>query len=822
MIPTASRSGIGSAAAASTPSKRSRLERRLSRIAAGVGLTIAALATLLVASLTLQAANAAADRQLLAAQDLVNLSWSDYQARIDRHLLAIAQLPELREALSSNLDPSQAAERYRRGLLHDKIQGLSSIYPNWQLQIRSATGALLKGDIHPRDPKASAWLFSLDTQPQIRIFPGPDGPLRVEAAIRVRRHVDGEFQTLGYVLLRSDSIPLQQLATDLRINRGVNLTLSQPRWLESATAPSASSASWWQAQRVSQQYLHPDLAARYEVQRQWGIAELLQPELLALLALLILAGAWFGALSHRRLSQPLSELVTAAEQFAAGNFDLRLQGRGSAELGDLRDLMDELSQRMNAQNTRAAKLVYRDSLTGLPNRRLFMEHLSKAVAMSKRQQKRFALMFLDLDGFKHVNDSLGHQAGDQLLIEISKRVELAVRDSDVVAATDWAPDIESNLVGRLGGDEFLILLNDLAHPEDAAIVADRLLSELRAPVHLEKDTVYVGASIGVTLFPDDAGDADALLRNADVAMYQAKSAGKNTYKYYAASMNVSASEQLKIQARLRATLDNGDFQLHLQPVFCSRTGALIRAEALIRWTDAELGPVSPTIFIPIAESSGDVTRITQWVINEVCRRLAEWSGRLPDDFQISFNMSNVDVLHGDMREVLRTAIDSYQLDPKQIVVEITETGLMTTSARPIEVLESLRSLGVGLALDDFGTGYSSLSYLQRFPINELKIDRSFITDISNSAADESIVRAIMSMARSLNLAVTAEGVETEEHLQLLRALGCEKLQGYLFSPPMNADRFIREVARDAKLHRWSNFWVNRESEAESELEEPTA
>lgn len=780
----------------------SRLQRRLNRVAGTVALIVATVCLTLAAVHSRQLTIQYADQRLSGAEDLVRWSWHQQQQRIDAQLHQLASMPGVRNALIAQLSPS------RRGSAPPPA--MPSLPGGWQLQLRSATGSLVAGEPHSSDDASTGWLFTTGNGPAHRLLAAGNGRVRLEASLKVRRFVERDFQSLGYVLLRLDSTVLDALQSELAASRQVSLRVL-PRMEAGADATTGTTAAPAETRRERHQERRHAIDEQWDVRYRhpinWSLGQLLQPSLLGSFAVLLLLAWILGWRLRRRITEPLDGLLAAAAKIANGDFDIRLKRRGTGEMALLHDVMKDMADRMHAHNSRATKLVYRDSLTGLPNRRLFMEHLNKAVAMSKRQQKRFALMFLDLDGFKHVNDSLGHQAGDRLLIDVSRRVERAVRDSDIVAATDWAPDVEGNLVGRLGGDEFLVLLNDLAHPEDAAVVADRLLTELRAPIHLDKETVYVGASIGVTLYPDDAGDADSLLRNADVAMYQAKSSGKNTYKYYAAGMNVSASEQLKIQARLRESLDQGGFQLHLQPVFCSKTGSLLRAEALIRWTDAELGPVSPAIFIPIAESSGDVSRITKWVINEVCKRLAEWSGRLPEGFQIAFNMSNVDVLHGDIREVLRTAMESYRVDPARIVVEITESGLMSTGDRPIEVLESLRSLGVGLALDDFGTGYSSLSYLQRFPINELKIDRSFIAELTENPADQSIVRAILSMAHSMSLAVTAEGVETEEHLNLLRTLGCEKLQGYLFSPPMNADRFIQELSRDAQLHRWSGYWV---------------
>lgn len=795
----------------------SRLQRRLNRVAGTVTLIVGATCLALVLFHTWQQATTRADHRLAAAEDLVRWTWHQQHRHIDARLQKLASNTDVRDALVAQLSTGR--------LRPAAAPGLPELPTGWHAQVRALNGALLAGEPHASDNTVPGWLFTVGQKPSHRLRPTPDGRVHLEAALQLQRPSGPDLQPLGYVLLRIESTVLDTLQRELAASRQVRLSVRpQQETPGEVTGRDLLESIWPLA--ASHRHRSHAIDAEWEMHYQhpipWSVGQLVQPGLMASLGVLLVLAWALGWRLRRKITEPLDGLLSAAEKIAKGDFDVSMKRRGNGELALLHDVMKDMADRMHAHNNRATKLVYRDSLTGLPNRRLFMEHLNKSVAMSKRQQQRFALLFLDLDGFKHVNDSLGHQAGDRLLVEVARRVEKAVRDSDVVAATDWAPDVEGNLVGRLGGDEFLVLLNDLALPEDAAVVADRLLTGLRAPIQLETDTVYVGASIGITLYPDDAGDADNLLRNADVAMYEAKSAGKNTYKYYAAGMNVSASEQLKIQARLRESLDQGGFQLHLQPVFCSHTGSLLRAEALIRWTDAELGPVSPAIFIPIAESSGDITRITRWVINEVCKRLSQWSGRLPEGFQVAFNMSNVDVLQGDILNDLKTAMESHRVEPSRIVVEITETGLMSTGDRPIEVLEALRSLGVGLALDDFGTGYSSLSYLQRFPINELKIDRSFITELTENPADQSIVRAIISMAKSLDLAVTAEGVETEEHLDLLRSLGCAKLQGYLFSPPMNAERFVQELSRDAQLHRWSGYWVGQQgkSQAKPTLEIP--
>lgn len=795
----------------------SRLQRRLNRVAGTVTLIVGGTCLALVLFHTRQQATTSADYRLAAAEDLVRWSWHQQQQSIHAQLQKLAKSSDVREALAAPL-----SSRHHRPVI---APTLSDLPVGWAVQIRSLNGTLLAGKAHSLDTALPSWLFTVGRAPIHQLRPTPEGPVQLESALQVQGSSGPDVQPLGYVLLRLESTVLDTLRPELAASRQVRLDVrTQADALKSAAEWGFLESLWplLASHRHRSHAIDADWELHYQHPIRWSVGQLLQPGLIGSLGILLVLAWALGWRLRRRITEPLDGLLSAAEKIAKGDFDVSMKRRGNGELALLHDVMKDMADRMHAHNSRATKLVYRDSLTGLPNRRLFMEHLNKSVAMSKRQKQRFALLFLDLDGFKHVNDSLGHQAGDLLLVEVARRVEKAVRDSDVVAATDWAPDVEGNLVGRLGGDEFLVLLNDLALPEDAAVVADRLLTGLRAPIQLDSETVYVGASIGITLYPDDAGDADNLLRNADVAMYEAKSAGKNTYKYYAAGMNVSASEQLKIQARLRESLDQGGFQLHLQPVFCSLTGSLLRAEALIRWTDAELGPVSPAIFIPIAESSGDITRITKWVITEVCKRLAEWSGRLPEGFQVAFNMSNVDVLQGDILNDLKTAMECHRVDPSRIVVEITETGLMSTGDRPIEVLEALRELGVGLALDDFGTGYSSLSYLQRFPINELKIDRSFITELTENPADQSIVRAIISMAKSLDLAVTAEGVETEEHLHLLRSLGCAKLQGYLFSPPMNAERFVQELSRDAQLHRWAGYWVGQKSNphADPALETP--
>jgi len=440
---------------------------------------------------------------------------------------------------------------------------------------------------------------------------------------------------------------------------------------------------------------------------------------------------------------------------------------------------------VSESRTMALKMAHQaqhDFLTGLPNRVLLTERLSRAIGQARRHSKRVALMYIDLDYFKHINDSLGHAVGDLLLQMVAERLMLCIRDTDTVC--------------RQGGDEFVILLTEIEQAPDAAPVAEKILAAFAEPCLICGNELHVTLSIGISIYPDDGQDADEVMKNADTAMYHAKANGRNNYQFFTPEMNVRAVRRLFIEGNLRRALKQGEFMLYYQPKIDLETGLMIGSEALIRWQDPEHGLVYPNQFVPIAEESGLIVPIGSWVLREACRQVCAWqdSGLLA--VPVSVNISAVEFRHKNFLEGVEKILKETGMLPSYLELELTESILMHDAESSESVLESLKAMGMQLAIDDFGTGYSSLSYLKRFPINTLKIDQSFVQDIDNNADDASIVSAMVSMGRSLKQRVIAEGVETESQLAFLRKLRCDQGQGFLFGHPLPADEFERLLLKE--------------------------
>ncbi len=440
-------------------------------------------------------------------------------------------------------------------------------------------------------------------------------------------------------------------------------------------------------------------------------------------------------------------------------------------------------------------LAYFDGLTGLANRELFNDRLEKALAAGLRRQRTMALLFLDLDRFKLINDSLGHHIGDQLLIETANRISSSVRDADSVARIN--PDESTFCVSRLGGDEFTVLLTDLGRPEEAAIAAKRIIASVCQPLVLEGNEIVVTTSVGISVFPFDGQDAETLMKNADTAMYEAKQLGRNNYQFFKEALNLSTSNRFGLEKDLRKALEREELCLWYQPQYRLATGEVIGAEALLRWEHPERGMVSPAEFIPIAEETGLIIPITEWVLSNACRQASKWQSLDRPPLQVAVNISGQNFAQQNLEQLVTEALKSSGLAAELLELELTESVLMENKRVVRQVLEQLNSLGVNTAIDDFGTGYSSLSYLQSFPIQTLKIDRSFIARISDNPSDTAIIRAIVAMAQSLELAVIAEGIETEAQQSFLKEQGCEHGQGFLFSRPLPAAEFTELLLSDA-------------------------
>jgi diguanylate cyclase (GGDEF)-like protein len=416
------------------------------------------------------------------------------------------------------------------------------------------------------------------------------------------------------------------------------------------------------------------------------------------------------------------------------------------------------------------KLAYYDPLTALPNRALFIEQLKWALKVAKRNNKLVALMFLDLDRFKLVNDTLGHHAGDLLLIEVARRLEKCVREVDTVS--------------RLAGDEFTVILTNLNTVNETSLVANKVLQSFELPVNLDNREIFISTSIGITTFPADGIEVDKLLKNADTAMYQAKELGRNNYQFFSHAMNQKVLDELEMETNLHNALKNNEFLLHYQPQVDINTHEIVGVEVLIRWKHPVFGFISPTKFIPHAEKTDLILTIGEWVMHSACTQAVQWKKEGIKPIRMAINISGTQLKRQDLLLITAKTLLETGLAPHLLELELTEGVIMENAELTINTLNQLKNMGVRLSIDDFGTGYSSLNYLKRFPIDTLKIDQSFIKDITKDPDDYAIASTIIAMAHNLRLTVIAEGVETKEQLEMLRNKNCNEVQGYYFSKPL--------------------------------------
>ena len=456
------------------------------------------------------------------------------------------------------------------------------------------------------------------------------------------------------------------------------------------------------------------------------------------------------------------------------------------QLETLEEVVEDRTRGLEAANRQLRHLATHDALTGLPNRVLLEDRMWQAIAHASRDGHGFAVAVFDLDRFKVVNDTFGHRAGDELLKTVAQRILSVARGIDTVV--------------RMGGDEFVMILDSLGQRSDAAAVAQRVVGALQEPVRIDSSDVHISTSVGVALYPQDGKSVDALLANADAAMYCAKQRGRNNVQHYAPGMDTMTQERGKLESDLHQALALAQFELHYQPKVDARTGAVHGAEALIRWRHPERGLVPPAEFIPLAEECGLIDDIGAWVIREACRQARAWQRDGLPPMRVAVNLSAFQFRNGRLLPMISGALQEFGLEPRHLEVEITESALMSDPEESVKILEQLSAMGVVVSVDDFGTGYSSMSYLRRFPIDKLKIDRGFISELTSRPDDASIVRAIVSLAHSLKLKVVAEGVETVEQLEYLRSLGCDQYQGYHFSAAVPAAEFA-ELLRSKERQR---------------------
>lgn len=444
----------------------------------------------------------------------------------------------------------------------------------------------------------------------------------------------------------------------------------------------------------------------------------------------------------------------------------------------------ELAQSLTLANRELTQLALHDPLTGLPNRVLLADRIDQAMHRVQEQGGCFALMFIDLDGFKPVNDAFGHHMGDLLLRDVALRLREDLRSQDTLA--------------RIGGDEFVLLVQ-LAEPDDALRLAARQVGLIARTFRVAEHDLQISASVGIALYPGNGQSADELLMNADAAMYHAKGAGKNGYSFFDASMNSNARKQLQLLQDLRIAVEQRQFSLYYQPKFDAANGQPVGAEALLRWSHPTQGLLMPDTFIDLAEKTGLIIPIGEWVLNEACRQMREWYVLGYTDWRIAVNLSALQFCHIGLVQSVAKALETHQLPANSLTLEITETTAMSDADASMTVLQQLSDMGVDLSIDDFGTGYSSLMYLKRLPANELKIDRGFVRDLEHDSDDAAIVSAIVALGQALGLRIVAEGVETDVQQDFLTQLGCDSLQGYLLGHPLPAERFIHDIRQAQRV-----------------------
>ena len=496
----------------------------------------------------------------------------------------------------------------------------------------------------------------------------------------------------------------------------------------------------------------------------------------------------FGEQAQSALMQGESfEAQLEMQRFNGERFWCSLSGQAvdseNPDAGSIWLYEDVTQQRLNED--RLPRLASVDSLTGLPNRGVFNDRLEHAIHKLQRNGGRLAVFFIDLDHFKHINDSLGHKAGDALLCEVSGRIRSCVRESDTVA--------------RLGGDEFTVVLEDISSAQYVGRVAEKILSATALPYMIDNIEVNISPSIGVSLYPADGRDVDMLIRNADAAMYHAKNSGRNNFQFYSAEMNAEAANRLALETSLRRAVEQKEFYLQFQPQIDLDSGKVVGAEVLLRWHTEQWGDVSPARFVPVLEDTGLIGVVGEWVLSETCRVFMENRQALPENFLFAVNLSGRQFKGGRLLSYIKNLLTETEMPATNLELEITESLLMDNTDSAIDTLRELSSLGVTLAIDDFGTGYSSLSYLKQFPLNVLKVDRAFVRDLTIDKDDAAIVGAIMAMADSLGLEVVAEGVETEEQLAFLEQKHCQRAQGYFFSKALHLSDLMDYIAQRERV-----------------------
>lgn len=524
-----------------------------------------------------------------------------------------------------------------------------------------------------------------------------------------------------------------------------------------------------------------------------------RPDVL-LLDLIMPGKSGFKLLTEIR-NEPSLRYMPVIVLTAASDAETKLQPLDLGATDFLAKPVDASELRLRLRNTLAFKayqdqLAYYDALTGLPNRQLFLDRLIWTLRLARRHDKQCALLQVGLDRFRQINDTLGHEVGDELLKAVSRRLSTTLRDTDTISMLDDREDVTS--LSRLAGDEFMVMISEIGHPEDALTIARRLLATMQSPLILGKHELVVTLSVGIALFPQDGREATDLMTNVGQAMAHSKLNGGNTFSFCSPEANSRSYERLMMETALRKAIERNELELYYQPKMEPVTSRIIGAEALLRWTHADMGSIPPARFIPLAEESGLILELGEMVLRRACEDAVEWR-QAGYDLTVSVNVSSLQFRRGDMPSLIRSALLASGLPPGKLRIELTESVLMNNATESMAMLHAIKDLGATLSIDDFGTGYSSLSYLKQFPLDELKIDRMFVRDLPDDTGNAAIVSAIIAMAHGLDLTVTAEGVETPAELDFLKTHGCDQFQGFLFARPIPKQEFSALLAQGVIL-----------------------
>lgn len=630
------------------------------------------------------------------------------------------------------------------------------------------------------------------------------------------------FQTIHENLLATVVDPVIKLKL-----REINYNWNQikpglPPFLDQLMSMSSDEALIRVGKLISQSeitIIHIQLLAnkvRAVVNRNSELSEFVEQAMLGFMAILFLLTVLIAYQVSLSINRPIEELLKIAHGFDKGDLNVTMDESRRDEFGDLArsfnlsiskvkeatDILNKRSQELSESNIklneeiterksaeeRISHMAYYDSLTGLPNRHLLQDRLEMCISQYERHKQITAIIFLDIDDFKRINDTLGHRTGDFLLQEFAERLNECIRATDTVSR-QIIYDNEGSTVSRLGGDEYTILASNIKNDRDAARVAQRLMNIISYPFTIGEQELFITASMGIAICPNDGSDVETLLKNADTAMYHAKGKGKNNFQFYEESMNARLMKRLELEGELRKAIHEDELLLHYQPRIDARTGQISSMEALVRWERPGKGLVSPGEFIPVAEDTGLIVPLGEWVLKTACRQNKAWQDAGLPPISISVNISGKQFQKDNFLEKISNIIKDSTLNPKWLELEITENVLMHHAKITEEILQTIKKMGVRLSMDDFGTGYSSFNYLKSFPLDIIKIDKSFIDEIPQNPNDAAIVNAIISMAHNLNLHVVAEGVELEQQQIFLRDHGCDEIQGYYYSRPLPEKEF---------------------------------